>query len=598
MAKKVLGNAIGEIKFIKNNRTLNLAIKPVKYSEFYQQNTKKLMTTEHIDVNSEEHRPTNFIRQIIDEDLASGKHNNVYTRFPPEPNGYLHIGHAKSICLNFGIAKDYQGLCNLRFDDTNPVKEDVEYVDSIKQDVEWLGFKWNGEVRYASDYFDQLYGYAIELINKGLAYVDELSPEEMREYRGTLTEAGKNSPYRDRSVEENLALFEKMKNGEFEEGKACLRAKIDMASPFMVMRDPVLYRVKFASHHQTGDKWCIYPMYDFTHCISDALERITHSLCTLEFQDNRRLYDWVLEHISIERPLPHQYEFSRLNLEGTLTSKRKLLKLVEEGVVDGWNDPRMPTISGLRRRGYTPASLREFCRRIGVTKQDNVVEYSALESCIRDDLNVNAPRAMAVINPLKIVIENLENSEILTAPNHPNREELGTRQLPFTKELYIDEADFREEANKQYKRLVLGKEVRLRNAYVIKAERVEKDADGKVICVYCTYDPETLGKNPADGRKVKGVIQWVSATDNHPAEFRQYGRLFDMANPGAEEDIIAAINPHSLVVKHGVVEKSLGNAKAEQAYQFEREGYYCADSKDSHSEHLVFNLTVSLKEGF
>ncbi|RGE49158.1 glutaminyl-tRNA synthetase [Mannheimia granulomatis] len=538
----------------------------------------------------------NFITHIIDEDLASGKHNNVYTRFPPEPNGYLHIGHAKSICLNFGIAQEYKGKCNLRFDDTNPVKEDVEYVDSIKQDVEWLGFKWEGEPRYASDYFDQLYTYAIELINKGLAYVCELSPDEMREYRGTLTEPGKNSPYRDRSVEENLALFEKMKNGEFEEGKACLRAKIDMASPFIVMRDPVLYRVKFASHHQTGDKWCIYPMYDFTHCISDAIERITHSICTLEFQDNRRLYDWVLENISIERPLPHQYEFSRLNLEGTLTSKRKLLKLVTDGTVDGWNDPRMPTISGLRRRGYTPASLREFCRRIGVTKQDNVVEYSALEACIREDLNENAPRAMAVINPVRVVIENFGEKEILKAPNHPNRPELGERDLPFTREIYIDEADFREEANKQYKRLVLGKEVRLRNAYVIKAERVEKDASSQITTIFCTYDPETLGKNPADGRKVKGVIHWVSAEDNKPAEFRIYDRLFTVANPGAAEDINAVLNPESLVVKHGFVEPSLVNAKAEQGYQFEREGYYCLDSKDGSADNLVFNLTVSLKE--
>ncbi|RMW91889.1 glutamine--tRNA ligase [Aggregatibacter aphrophilus] len=548
--------------------------------------------------NPENARTHNFITQIIDEDLASGKHKSVHTRFPPEPNGYLHIGHAKSICLNFGLAKEYNGLCNLRFDDTNPVKEDVEYVDSIKADVEWLGFKWEGEPRYASDYFDALYGYAIELIKKGLAYVDELSPDEMREYRGTLTEPGKNSPYRDRSVEENLALFERMKNGEFAEGTLSLRAKIDMASPFMVMRDPVIYRIKFASHHQTGDKWCIYPMYDFTHCISDAIERITHSLCTLEFQDNRRLYDWVLENISIERPLPHQYEFSRLNLEGTLTSKRKLLKLVNEGIVDGWNDPRMPTISGLRRRGYTPASLREFCRRIGVTKQDNVVEYSALESCIRDDLNQNASRAMAVIDPVRVVIENFEGEEMLTAPNHPNRPELGERQLSFTKELYIDRADFREEANKQYKRLVLGKEVRLRNAYVIKAERVEKDANGEITTIFCTYDPETLGKNPADGRKVKGVIHWVSAVHNHPAEFRLYERLFTVPNPGAEEDIESVLNPTSLVVKHGFVEQSLGNAEAEKGYQFEREGYFCADNKDSRAEHLVFNLTVSLKEGF
>ena len=578
-----------------NSQSLAFRIEWQNYFFIYE---KVMSNTEHTLENAENTRTHNFITQIIDEDLASGKHKSVHTRFPPEPNGYLHIGHAKSICLNFGLAKEYQGLCNLRFDDTNPVKEDVEYVDSIKADVEWLGFKWEGKPRYASDYFDALYGYAIELIKKGLAYVDELSPEEMREYRGTLTEPGKNSPYRDRSVEENLALFERMKNGEFAEGTLSLRAKIDMASPFMVMRDPVLYRIKFASHHQTGDKWCIYPMYDFTHCISDAIERITHSLCTLEFQDNRRLYDWVLENISIERPLPHQYEFSRLNLEGTLTSKRKLLKLVNEGIVDGWNDPRMPTISGLRRRGYTPASLREFCRRIGVTKQDNVVEYSALEACIREDLNENAPRAMAVIDPVRVVIENFEGEETLTAPNHPNRPELGERQLPFTKELYIDRADFREEANKQYKRLVLGKEVRLRNAYVIKAERVEKDANGEITTIFCTYDPETLGKNPADGRKVKGVIHWVSAVHNHPAEFRLYDRLFTVPNPGAEDDIESVLNPHSLVVKHGFVEQSLAKAEAEKGYQFEREGYFCADSKDSRPEHLVFNLTVSLKEGF
>ena len=570
----------------------------IEWGNYFQFIEKFMSNTEHTLENAENTRTHNFITQIIDEDLASGKHKSVHTRFPPEPNGYLHIGHAKSICLNFGLAKEYNGLCNLRFDDTNPVKEDVEYVDSIKADVEWLGFKWEGEPRYASDYFDALYGYAIELIKKGLAYVDELSPEEMREYRGTLTEPGKNSPYRDRTIEENLSLFEKMKNGEFAEGKASLRAKIDMASPFMVMRDPVIYRIKFASHHQTGDKWCIYPMYDFTHCISDAIERITHSLCTLEFQDNRRLYDWVLENISIERPLPHQYEFSRLNLEGTLTSKRKLLKLVNDGIVDGWNDPRMPTISGLRRRGYTPASLREFCRRIGVTKQDNVVEYSALEACIREDLNENAPRAMAVIDPVRVVIENFEGEETLTAPNHPNRPELGERQLPFTKELYIDRADFREEANKQYKRLVLGKEVRLRNAYVIKAERVEKDANGEITTIFCTYDPETLGKNPADGRKVKGVIHWVSAVHNHPAEFRLYERLFTVPNPGAAEEIESVLNPTSLVVKHGFVEQSLANAEPEKGYQFEREGYFCADNKDSRPEHLVFNLTVSLKEGF
>ena len=545
---------------------------------------------------SEASSPTNFIRQIIDEDLASGKHKSVHTRFPPEPNGYLHIGHAKSICLNFGIARDYQGQCNLRFDDTNPAKEDIEFVESIKQDVQWLGFQWSGEICYSSDYFDKLHGYAIELIEKGLAYVDELSPEQMREYRGTLTAPGKNSPFRDRSVEENLALFAKMKSGEMAEGSACLRAKIDMASPFMVMRDPVIYRIKFAHHHQTGDKWCIYPMYDFTHCISDALEGITHSLCTLEFQDNRRLYDWVLDNISIDCH-PRQYEFSRLNLEYTVMSKRKLNLLVTEGHVSGWDDPRMLTVSGLRRRGYTPASIREFCQRIGVTKQDNIVEMSMLEACIRDDLNENAPRAMAVLHPVKVVIENLAADEVLTAPAHPSNAEMGTRELNFTREIFIDEADFKEEANKQFKRLVLGKEVRLRNAYVIKAERVEKDADGKVTCIYCSYDPETLGKDPADGRKVKGVIHWVSATHSLPAEIRLYHRLFKMPNPGAEDDFEAALNPDSLVIIAGArVEASLKDAKPEFAYQFEREGYFCADNKLSSPEHLVFNRTVALRD--
>ena len=545
---------------------------------------------------SEASSPTNFIRQIIDEDLASGKHMSVHTRFPPEPNGYLHIGHAKSICLNFGIARDYQGQCNLRFDDTNPAKEDIEFVESIKQDVQWLGFQWSGEICYSSDYFDKLHGYAIELIEKGLAYVDELSPEQMREYRGTLTAPGKNSPFRDRSVEENLALFAKMKSGEMAEGSACLRAKIDMASPFMVMRDPVIYRIKFAHHHQTGDKWCIYPMYDFTHCISDALEGITHSLCTLEFQDNRRLYDWVLDNISIDCH-PRQYEFSRLNLEYTVMSKRKLNLLVTEGHVSGWDDPRMLTVSGLRRRGYTPASIREFCQRIGVTKQDNIVEMSMLEACIRDDLNENAPRAMAVLHPVKVVIENLAGDEVLTAPAHPNKPEMGSRTLPFTREIFIDEADFKEEANKQFKRLVLGKEVRLRNAYVIKAERVEKDADGKVTCIYCSYDPETLGKDPADGRKVKGVIHWVSATQSLPAEIRLYDRLFKMPNPGAEDDFEGALNPDSLVIIKGArVEASLKDAKPEFAYQFEREGYFCADNKLSSPEQLVFNRTVALRD--
>ena len=544
-----------------------------------------------------EARPTNFIRQIIDEDLASGKHNQVHTRFPPEPNGYLHIGHAKSICLNFGIAQDYQGQCNLRFDDTNPVKEDVEFIESIKRDVEWLGFTWQGEPRYSSDYFDRLYGYAVELINKGLAYVDELTPEQIREYRGSLTSPGKNSPYRDRSVKENLALFEKMRAGGFAEGTACLRAKIDMASNFIVMRDPVLYRIKFAEHHQTGNKWCIYPMYDFTHCISDAIEGITHSLCTLEFQDNRRLYDWVLDNISIEAR-PRQYEFSRLNLEYAVMSKRKLTQLVSEKVVEGWDDPRMLTVSGLRRRGYTAASLREFCKRIGVTKQDNIVEMASLESCIRDDLNENAPRAMAVLDPVKLVIDNLPEDfqQTLTVSEHPNRTDMGSREVTFSREIWIDRADFREEANKHYKRLVLGKEVRLRNAYVVKAERIEKDDQGEITAIYCTCDIETLGKDPADGRKVKGVIHWVSAVTGLPAEFRLYDRLFSVPNPAAEDDFLTAINPESLAIRQGYVEQSLATAQASKPYQFEREGYFCADSKYSTSESLVFNRTVGLRD--
>ncbi|OCG49735.1 glutamine--tRNA ligase [Gilliamella sp. Choc5-1] len=546
-----------------------------------------------------ETRPTNFIRQIIDADLAAGKYKTTHTRFPPEPNGYLHIGHAKSICLNFGIAQDYQGKCNLRFDDTNPAKEDVEYVESIKQDVRWLGFEWDGDICYSSDYFERLYEYAIELIKKGLAYVDELSADEIREYRGTLTQPGKNSPYRDRPIDENLALFEQMKAGKFAEGKACLRAKIDMASPFIVMRDPVIYRIKFAEHHQTGNKWCIYPMYDFTHCISDAIENITHSLCTLEFQDNRRLYDWVLDNITIEAR-PHQYEFSRLNLEYAITSKRKLNLLVSEKIVDGWDDPRMPTISGLRRRGYTPASIREFCRRIGVTKQENTVEMSTLEFCIREDLNENAPRAMAVLDPVKVVIENFSDNidEILSMPNHPNRPELGTREATFTREIYIDRADFREEANKNYKRLVLGKEVRLRNAYVIRADRVEKDAEGNIQTIYCSYDPATLNKNPEDGRKVKGVIHWVSAKFAKSAEIRLYDRLFNTPNPGAAEDFLATINPTSLIIKQGFVEASLQNAEVGMAYQFEREGYFCLDSKYATDDKLVFNRTVGLRDSW
>ncbi|CAK1846258.1 glutamine--tRNA ligase [Vibrio crassostreae] len=544
-----------------------------------------------------EARPSNFIRQIIDKDLADGTHSSVHTRFPPEPNGYLHIGHAKSICLNFGIAQDYQGQCNLRFDDTNPEKEDVEYVESIKNDVSWLGFEWSGDICYSSNYFDTLYAYAVELINKGLAYVDELSPDQIREYRGTLKEPGKASPYRDRSPEENLALFEKMRDGGFEEGKACLRAKIDMSSSFMVMRDPVIYRVRFAHHHQTADKWCIYPMYDFTHCISDALEGITHSICTLEFQDNRRLYDWVLDNITIDCQ-PRQYEFSRLNLEYTVMSKRKLNQLVVENLVQGWDDPRMPTISGLRRRGFTSSSIREFCKRIGVTKQENMIEFGSLESCIRDDLNENAPRAMAVLDPVKIVIENYEADavETLTVANHPNKPEMGTREVPFTREVWIERDDFREEANKKYKRLVLGKEVRLRGAYVIKAERIEKNAEGNITTIFCSYDNETLGKNPADGRKVKGVIHWVSADKALPAEIRLYDRLFTVPNPAAADDFAATLNPESLVTLNGFVEPSLAEGVAEQAYQFERTGYFCVDSKDSKADALVFNRTVGLRD--
>ena len=550
----------------------------------------------------EDVKPTNFIRQIIDRDLEEHKFTSIRTRFPPEPNGYLHVGHAKSICLNFGLARDYNGKCNLRFDDTNPSKEDTEYVDSIKQDVEWLGFKWDGEPKYSSNYFDKLYGYAVELINQGLAYVDELSPDEIREYRGTLTQPGRNSPYRDRSVEENLALFEKMKNGEFKEGTACLRAKIDMASSFICMRDPVIYRIKFQSHHQTGDRWCIYPMYDFTHCISDALEGITHSICTLEFQDNRRLYDWVLEHISLNSPTrPHQYEFSRLNLEYCLTSKRKLKYLVDEKIVDGWDDPRMPTISGMRRRGFTPASIREFCSRIGVTKQENVVQMSALENCVREDLNNVAPRAMAVLDPVKVVIENYpaDQEEVQKAPNHPTDQQAGERDLHFTREIYIDRADFREEANKQYKRLVLGKYVRLRYSYIIRAERCDKDQDGNITCIYCTYVPDTVGQDLPDGKKVKGVIHWVSAKYAIDARVNMYECLFKVPNPGAAEDFMSIVNRDSLKVIDGAkVEPHLADASPSVTYQFEREGYFCADCRHHTRENPVFNLTVTLRDSF
>ncbi|MGB1301303.1 MAG: glutamine--tRNA ligase, partial [Pseudoalteromonas tetraodonis] len=468
---------------------------------------------------------------------------------------------------------------------------------SIKEDVQWLGFNWDGEIKYSSNYFDLLYGYAVELINKGLAYVCFLTADQAREYRGTLKEPGKNSPYRETSPEENLALFEKMRNGEFKEGECVLRAKIDMASSFMVLRDPIIYRIRFANHHQTADKWCIYPMYDFTHCISDALEGITHSLCTLEFQDNRRLYDWVLDNISLECH-PQQIEFSRLNLEYTIMSKRKLNDLVVNKHVEGWDDPRMPTIAGLRRRGYTPASVREFCQRIGITKQENMVEMGMLEACIRDDLNENAPRAMAVLDPVKIVIENYEADKVetLSVANHPNKEEMGRREVPFTREIFIEREDFREEANNKFKRLVLDKEVRLRGAYVIKAERVEKDDNGEITTIYCTYDPETLGKNPSDGRKVKGVIHWVSAPESVTAEVRLYDRLFSVPNPAAAEDFESTLNPDSLVViSNAKLEPSLANSVPAQGFQFERTGYF---SRDTKSENLVFNQTVGLRDSW
>lgn len=541
-------------------------------------------------------RPTNFIRQIIDKDLASGAHTTISTRFPPEPNGYLHLGHAKSICLNFGVAQDYHGTCNLRFDDTNPEKENIDYVNSIKNDVSWLGFTWSNDVRYSSNYFDQLYGYALELIGKGLAYVDFSSQEAVREMRGTLKSPGINSPYRDTSIEENLTQFEKMRSGVYKEGECSLRAKIDMTSSFMCMRDPIIYRVKFAHHHQTGDKWCIYPMYDFTHCISDAIEGITHSLCTLEFQDNRRLYDWVIEHINIECT-PHQYEFSRLNLEYTVLSKRRLIQLVEENHVFGWDDPRMPTIAGIRRRGYTSASVREFCHRIGVTKVDNMIEMSMLEACIRDELNESAPRRMAVLNPLKVIIENYPEDKIerLHAHNHPNNTDMGTREVPFTRTLYIEADDFRETANKKFKRLVIGKEVRLRNAYFLKAERFDVDENGEPSCVYCTYDPSTLGTDPEDGRKAKGVIHWVSASEGIPALVHLYDRLFNVPNPAAEENFADSINLNSLVTKQAFVEPSLANSNHGEGFQFERTGYFCVDTDSTHSE-LVFNRTVELRD--
>lgn len=552
--------------------------------------------TERVDI------PTNFIRQIIDKDIAEGKHTKIITRFPPEPNGYLHVGHAKSICLNFNIARDYQGGCHLRFDDTNPSNESLEYVESIKDNVRWLGGEWDGPVRYASDYFDELYECAVKLIDAGLAYVDSQSPEEIAEYRGNFTTPGRNSPHRDRSVEENQQLFEDMRAGKFEPGKAVLRAKIDMASPNMNLRDPILYRVLNVPHHQTGDKWCIYPMYDFTHPISDAIEGITHSLCTLEFEAHRPLYDWVLDSLEglHEFPSrPRQYEFARLNLNYTVTSKRRLKQLVDEGIVESWDDPRMPTVSGMRRRGYTPEAIQNFCQMIGVARADSVVDVSMLESAVRDDLNKNAPRAMCVLDPIKVVITNWPEgkTEILTTAVHPQNEAMGEREVPMSGELWIDRDDFREEANKKYKRLVLGGAVRLRGGYVITADKFEQDAQGNVQTIYCTYDENTLGVNP-EGYKPRGVIHWVSAEHAVDAEVRLYERLFLEASPDrAEGGMLGSVNPESLKILAGCKVEPSAVAEGAERFQFEREGYFCHDTTSA-PEAPVFNLTVSLRESF
>ena len=546
----------------------------------------------------------NFIRHIIDSDIAENKNDGrVATRFPPEPNGYLHIGHAKSICLNFGIANDYRGTCNLRFDDTNPHKENIEYVESIQQDVRWLGYDWGDRLFYASDYFEQLYDAAVELVKAGKAYVCDLTAEQTREYRGTLTEPGTPSPYRDRSIEENLDLLVRTRAGEFEDGARVLRARIDMAAPNMNMRDPTLYRIRHGViHHQTGEAWCIYPMYDFTHPISDALEGITHSICTLEFADHRPLYDWVLENTSVPCH-PQQIEFSRLNLEYTVMSKRKLTELVEEGRVEGWDDPRMPTIAGLRRRGYTPAAIRDFCARIGVSKSENTIQMGVLENCIREDLNVHAPRRMGVIHPLKVIIGNYPQDQVeqLKVANHPQDESLGVRKIPFAAELYIDKNDFREEASKKFKRLVSGGEVRLRNAYVIRCDEVIKDGHGEIIELHCSYDPATLGANP-EGRKVKGVIHWVSAIHGIEVEVRLYDRLFSNPAPDTAKeggDYKDYLNPDSLrTVTHCIVEPSLAEAQPGERFQFEREGYFCLDQGQQDSSQLVFNRTVTLRDSW
>ncbi|MGJ8513541.1 Glutamine--tRNA ligase [Carnimonas sp. R-84981] len=557
---------------------------------------------QHRPMSVESSNAPNFLSNQIREEISSGQTQHIVTRFPPEPNGFLHIGHAKSIWVNFSLAEQFGGRCHLRFDDTNPAKEEDQFVQSIQQDIQWLGYRWSGEVRYASQYFDQLYEWAIYLVKQGLAYVDDLSAEQMREYRGTLTEPGRASPFRDRSVEENLDLLERMATGEFGEGEKVLRAKIDMASPNINLRDPVLYRIRHAHHHQTGDKWKIYPSYDFAHGQSDAIEGITHSICTLEFEDHRPLYNWMLEQLPVPAK-PRQIEFARMNVNYTVTSKRKLRLLVEKGIVNGWDDPRMPTISGLRRRGYTPASLRRFCEMTGVARSANVVDIAMLYSAIRSDLEENAPRAMCVLKPLKVVLTNVgeDHEERIEAAGHPAREDMGTRVLPLTRELYIDADDFMEEPPKKFFRLAPGKEVRLRNAYVIKCDEVVKNDDGSIKELRCSVDFDTLGANP-EGRKVKGVIHWVSAKHGVPVEVRNYDNLFTVEAPDKfkdEQEFLANLNPDSLSVVEGIGEPSLKEASAEQHFQFERVGYFCADRVDhGQGGKLVFNRTVSLKDGW
>jgi len=541
----------------------------------------------------------NFLRSIISDELKSGKATEVVTRFPPEPNGYLHIGHASSICLNFGLAEHFGGRCHLRFDDTNPEKESQEYIDAIQAEIKWLGFDWYGEVRFASSYFQQFYDWAIALIERGDAYVCDLSAQQAREYRGTLTEAGQNSPYRERSVEENIDLLGRMKAGEFDEGEKVLRAKLDMASPNMNMRDPILYRIRKARHHQTGDDWVIYPTYDFAHGQEDAIEGITHSICTLEFEGHRPLYNWFLEHLPVPSQ-PRQFEFRQLNLSYTIVSKRKLKQLVDEGVVCGWDDPRMPTISGMRRRGYSPGALRYFCEMAGVSRTEGVVDVAMLEHAIRDDLNENAPRAMCVLNPLKVILTNYPEDKLeeLSAPAHPTREELGTRAVPFSREVYIDAADFREEANKKFKRLVIGKRVRLRNAYVIEADEAIKDTQGNIVAVHARIIENTLGTNPEDGVKPKGVIQWVSGAGGKRAKVKLYDRLFnDEAPDQGDKNFLDYINPDSLdIIEEAWIEPSLIDAAPEQIFQFEREGYFVADRYEHSGDTPVFNKTIGLRD--